>query len=171
MNKSHSLIKICPICKKKFKTFFSQNNETCSKVCQGKYRTFKFTQYATRFCKVCGKSFIPKHTDKNKKHNLFCSVKCRSKVRIKPIIYRSGYRYIHLPNHPHASKQGYYAEHRYLMEKTLGRLLEKKEIVHHINHVKSDNKPKNLMLHKSSGKHFINEHFDGRRDSKGTFAS
>jgi hypothetical protein len=65
-------------------------------------------------------------------------------------ITKSGYIYTLMPNHPSAvnrkGKRGYVAEHRLVMEKTLGRYLKKNEYVHHINGKKNDNRSSNLEL-------------------------
>lgn len=53
---------------------------------------------------------------------------------------------------------GYIYEHRYVMEKKIGRLLIKKECIHHINENKSDNNIENLVLCKDSREHRIKYH-------------
>lgn len=68
-------------------------------------------------------------------------------------IFRSGYIYILKPEHPNSGKQGYIAEHRLVMEKHLGRFLNKKETIHHIDGNQSNNILENLKLFATRGKH------------------
>ena len=58
----------------------------------------------------------------------------------------SGYISVYQPNHPETSKKGTVFEHRLVMEKYLGRYLNNKETVHHINSKRDDNRIENLEL-------------------------
>lgn len=75
-----------------------------------------------------------------------------------------GYVLVLVPNHPF-SINGYVREHRLVMEKKLGRFLDPKEIIHHINHVKDDNREENLMLYKNNGEH-LKGHFPKGNDTR-----
>lgn len=66
--------------------------------------------------------------------------------QIKKIISKGDYNYTLVPEHPNATKNGYVLEHRIIMENKLGRLLTRKEVVHHLNEIKKDNRPENLEL-------------------------
>ncbi len=57
-----------------------------------------------------------------------------------------GYIMVYLPWHKFARNKKYVLEHRFVMEKHLGRYLQPQEIVHHIDGNTKNNKISNLML-------------------------
>jgi len=57
-----------------------------------------------------------------------------------------GYIKVYVPDHPHATKDGYVMKHRLIMERHIGRILEEDESVHHVNHIRDDNRIENLRL-------------------------
>jgi len=63
-------------------------------------------------------------------------------------VTKAGYVYIYAPDCPFANRRpgrkGYVLEHRMVMSKMLGRPLDRYDIVHHKNRIKSDNRPENL---------------------------
>jgi len=63
-----------------------------------------------------------------------------------------GYVHIRVPNHPYAIN-GYVKRSRLIMEKILGRYLLLKEIIHHENEIRDDDKPENLKLFPCIGEH------------------
>lgn len=74
---------------------------------------------------------------------------------------KDGYVLLNKPDHRDANPNGYIREHRYVMEKCLGRMLDKKEVVHHINGIKDDNRIENLQLFSASNEHMKHEYKNG----------
>lgn len=62
------------------------------------------------------------------------------------VVSKGAYNYALVPNHPHATKNGYVLEHRIVMENFHGRMLKPSEVVHHKNSNKKDNRVANLEV-------------------------
>ena len=66
---------------------------------------------------------------------------------------RGGYVMVLSPGHPRADQDGYVFEHILVVEGGLGRFLVYPEVVHHINGIKTDNLPSNLLLCANNAEH------------------
>ena len=76
----------------------------------------------------------------------------------------SGYIMRKAPYHPFANSRGYVPEHRLIMENQIGRyLIPRKELVHHINGVRDDNRIGNLRL--TNPKDHARGHIGSRNDN------
>ena len=57
-----------------------------------------------------------------------------------------GYCLVYCPEHIHATNLGYVRRSHLVVEKALGKILSRKIIVHHINSIRNDDRPKNLVV-------------------------
>jgi hypothetical protein len=83
----------------------------------------------------------------------------------KPIIASNGYVLVFVGKDHHlADIRGYAYQHRVIAEQFIGRRLRPQEQVHHINNVKTDNRPENIEIMPSLAHHRVRhrKHFDRR---------
>lgn len=141
-----------PTCEMCGKTVNRPTARFCSKECQAASLRGKPRTLFPKPCEMCGKTFQPMK-DGGKR---FCSRACGSKAtglaRRKPggMVDPKGYILVRAPEHPMASRAGYVMEHRLVMAEHLGRNLTPREVVHHINGQKSDNRIENLVVMEKS---------------------
>lgn len=103
-------------------------------------------------CARCGISCFATFQQLKKNKKTYCSSKCNRadhpvKLTKGGVIYSRGRKYVLLPNHPNATlNKRYILESRLVLSNHLNRSLLPKEIVHHINKDKNDNRIENLQL-------------------------
>jgi hypothetical protein len=69
-------------------------------------------------------------------------------------IASNGYVLIRVGTDHHlADVRGYAYEHRLVAEQVVGRRLRPGEVIHHVNHVKTDNRPENIRVEPSRAHH------------------
>ena len=102
----------------------------------------------------------------------FCSHACYTNSRkgVKPVwidyskprslkkggrTHISGYIFVRCLDHPKATKGGYVAEHVLVAEAILGKYLPNKAVIHHVNGIRTDNKPSNLVICQDNNYHFL----------------
>lgn len=74
---------------------------------------------------------------------------------------------IHVPNHPRADESGNVDEHVIVMENMIHRYLRPEESVHHVNQIRSDNRPENLALMANDEDHaWIHKHIKKKRHDR-----
>lgn len=129
------ILKYCLRCNKEFYARIDKNSKFCSQKCSNKNKNKgQFKKGVSKIAWNKGKK-CPQFSGKN--HPNWKGGKK---------ISRDKYILIKKPYHPFCDKQKYVREHRLVMEKHLGRFLELKEVVHHINGKRYDNRLENLML-------------------------
>jgi hypothetical protein len=108
------------------------------------------TEKPFKICKWCGQKA---EQDRRNRVRNFCSKACASRWTAKNrsttkgfTITSRGYRMLHKPEHPNATRYGYVMEHRLVMEVELNRLLLPTEVVHHKDGNRLNNDPSNLEV-------------------------
>ena len=162
----------CIVCGTKVKKQRSKGNmlsppKFCSQKCNGIHKTANKKGTTKNFkgiCENCGIEFetyrSPSNMEKLKPR--FCSLKCigQSQTGENNPAYNggryfdsSGYVVLFMPNHRNCGAKKTVLEHRFVKECKLDKYLKNEKSLHHIDEIKANNHPDNLMLFKNNSEH------------------
>jgi hypothetical protein len=118
------------------------------RICQKCYETLKAK--GEQNCKICGQ-----HLYKRNETGLCNACACREaglahRAENSPYwkggeTLSHGYVYVYAPGHPRATNKNRVFEHILVWEKAHGYALPESLVVHHLNGIKTDNRPENLI--------------------------
>jgi len=144
----------CDWCGKKFEKKYGDTKKTkhhfCSKKCYGQWSSKNrvgknHPTFGKHLSKEWRDNLSKNHANrKGENHPMWKGGRNKNDA---------GYILVYKPHHPYSGYYGQVREHRLVMEKKIGRYLKPKEVVHHINGIKDDNRIENLMLFKNNKQH------------------
>jgi hypothetical protein len=133
-------------------------NPTCSRQCNGKLRGAEWAKHAHK-----GRAAWTAETEAAAKAKMRGEANPSWKGGVTYFRKKGNYapiKYVRAPEwaKPMARQDGYIMEHRLLMAQWVGRLLDRTEVVHHVDHDPTNNELGNLELWPSNGSHKAAEH-------------
>ena len=137
------------------KNVICTKQETVCTVCKNIFLVHPYRVGLAKFCsyKCYWVDLTHRKGRPTKKEEKTTDIKKERRMPCNGIIKRAdGYIQERNKSHPN-NVAGYVLQHRIVMEKHIGRLLNKHEIVHHINGDKTDNRIGNLLLLKNQSEH------------------
>src|SRR6266487_3086192 len=137
--------RVCPVCNTVFRTYPSQNRQTCSRSCARRL-CWARPEYAAHMSRAHkGKpSWMRGRTHSEDTRR---KIGAAGYSGVERIIASNGYVYVYLYGMPHPrAMNGRAPEQVLIAERVLGRLLRPNEVVHHINQIKTDNRNENLLI-------------------------
>ena len=165
MAESH---RTCPVCQRNFNPDEkAYSGVHCSRSCAAVASNAKRHRPLIVACKLCGKEVRRNPGMVKRSKNTFCSPACRSAFSKtergaiwstwkggRYLFHTTGYMYVcHPTKRKPDGSRALILEHRLVMERHIGRPLERHEHVHHLDGDKTNNTLSNLHLCQSAKEH------------------